>query len=656
MLSIGKLVAGQAKYYLDQAEVRVDVVDSVAEGLEDYYSERGGSRGEWVGRGAARLGLSGPVDGDHLRAVLAGQHPGTGAPLRDSPGRARVGAFDLTFSAPKSVSVLFGLGDAATRDATRRAHGEAVQQALEYVERSAAAVRRGHAGAIVERADGIVAATFRHRTSRAGDPQLHTHALIANIARGPDGRWSALDGRQLYAHARAASLIYQAVLRSELTRTLGVEWTALRDGIAEIAGIPPELLDLFSRRRREIDAALAERGTSGPRASEAAALATRGLKERGIDPARLRQAWWARAERHGLTPEHLRDALMRQDARAPVPWTEIFDELLGPDGLTRRQPTFTRREVIAALCERLPAGSAANATLLEAAADRLLAADAVVPLIGDGIAAEAPERWRGRRGGRVPVASEERQHSTISHLAIEQRIVERAATGRAAGRGIAAAGTTDVALAERPELSEEQREMVRRLTTDGDAVAVVVGSAGAGKTTALAVAHAAWTASGYPVRGVAVARRAARELQDGSGISTTSIAAALNALEAGATLPDRCILVVDEAGQVATKHLAQLIGHVERIDGKLVLVGDHHQLPELEAGGAFRGLVHRGLAVELEENRRQVEAWERAGRRPSPPRSCGRRTGSLPSPRPLANGPHSRGGAGAARRRLVGSR
>src|SRR4051794_24593916 len=116
VLSIAKLGAGQASYYLDQAEERVDVVGSVADGLEDYYSERGGARGEWTGHGAELLGLAGGVQGDDLRALLAGRDPATGAPLWAPSRRARVGAFDLTFSAPKSVSVLFGLGDAATAD------------------------------------------------------------------------------------------------------------------------------------------------------------------------------------------------------------------------------------------------------------------------------------------------------------------------------------------------------------------------------------------------------------------------------------------------------------------------------------------------------------------------------------------------------------
>src|SRR3954471_16661486 len=188
MLSIGKLSAGQAKYYLDQAEGRVDVVDSIADGLEDYYFGGGEARGEWIGSAARELGLSGAVEPEELRRVLAGLHPRDGSPLRDAASRVRLAGFDWTFSAPKSVSVLFGVGDAALRASVREAHDRAVREALGYLERSAAAVRRGPAGAVVEPVSGFVAAGFRHRTSRAGDPQLHTHLLVANVARGSDGR------------------------------------------------------------------------------------------------------------------------------------------------------------------------------------------------------------------------------------------------------------------------------------------------------------------------------------------------------------------------------------------------------------------------------------------------------------------------------------
>ena len=287
MLSIGKLAAGQARYYVDQAEGRVDVVQSIGDGIEDYYAGGAEVRGVWLGAAARELGLYGTVDGDQLRRVLAGQQPWFGAPLRDAASRARVAGFDLTFSAPKSVSVVFGLGRPEMQAAVRQAHDAAVAQALGYVDRSAAAVRRGAGGLAVEQANGFVAAAFRHRTSRAGDPQLHTHVLIANLGRGPDGRWSALDGRRLYTHARTASFLYQAVLRGELSRSLHVQWTPVRDGIAEIDGVPREVLRAFSRRRADIEAALKQRGLSGGRAAEAAALATRRTKSAPIPAQRI---------------------------------------------------------------------------------------------------------------------------------------------------------------------------------------------------------------------------------------------------------------------------------------------------------------------------------------------------------------------------------
>ena len=159
------------------------------------------------GAGASELGLTGLVEGESLRRVLDGEDE-AGVPLRASPVPVSVAGFDLPLSAPKSVSVVFALGDMAAREAVREAHDRAVRAALGYVERTAAAVRRGAGGARVEPANGLVAAAFRHRTSRAGDPQLHTHVVVANLGRGPDGRWSTLDGRRLYGQARTTSFVY----------------------------------------------------------------------------------------------------------------------------------------------------------------------------------------------------------------------------------------------------------------------------------------------------------------------------------------------------------------------------------------------------------------------------------------------------------------
>ena len=304
--------------------------------------------------------------------MLAGLDPRDGAELRTSRAAVRVAGFDLTFSAPKSVSVLFGLGDDELRGRSATAHDGAVREALGYLERSAAAVRRGHGGAIVEEASGLVAAAFRHRTSRAGDPQLHTHVLVANLGRGRDGRWSALDGRRLYAQARAASFVYQAVLRGELTRTLGVEWTPVRGGIAEVVGVPRPVLRAFSRRRAEIEAALAERGTSGPRAAEAAALATRRMKDAASAAEELVGEWRARAAELGFGREELR--ARRRAARLGRRGARIGSELSTrarrPARAHAARATFARSDVLQALCEALP--SARDARTLEAAADAFL--------------------------------------------------------------------------------------------------------------------------------------------------------------------------------------------------------------------------------------------------------------------------------------------
>ena len=299
MLSIGKLASGQADYYLEQAGGRVDRALSVSSGVEDYYSDGGDSDGVWIGAGRAELKLADDVDGAALRRVLEGAEPSTGDPL-GRHAAARVPGFDVSFSAPKSVSVLFGIGDERLRAAIRCAHEIAVRDAFAYLEQESAVARRGAAGAISVRGRGFVAAAFRHRISRAGDPQLHTHVLVANVVQADDGRWSALDGRRLYAHGKTAGYLYEARLRAELTRELGVAWTPVRNGIADVDGVPADVLRAFSRRWAQIEAKLEERGASGPRAAQAAALDTRRRKEHDVDPAMFVPTWRARAAELGF--------------------------------------------------------------------------------------------------------------------------------------------------------------------------------------------------------------------------------------------------------------------------------------------------------------------------------------------------------------------
>ena len=247
--------------------------NTVADGVEEYYTGAGEAAGIWVGRGSDAVGLVGEVAPDDLRAVLGARDPRTGAALGRS--NRKLPGFDLTFSAPKSTSLLFALGGTDAATDVRGAHDAAVLAALGWLEAEACWVRRGKDGVQQLPGEGFIAAAFRHRTSRAGDPQLHTHVLIANAARGPDGRWSALDARPLLAAARTAGFLYQAVLRRELVQRLGVEWGPVRKGMAELAGVPAAVLRAFSRRRAEIEHRLDELGVSSREARELANLATR---------------------------------------------------------------------------------------------------------------------------------------------------------------------------------------------------------------------------------------------------------------------------------------------------------------------------------------------------------------------------------------------
>ncbi len=238
MLGIASLRAGGADYYLEV----------VASGREDYYLGSGEAVGYWLGAHATTLGLDGDVAPEHLHALLDGDDPQSGLRLARTRAR-RTPGFDLTFSAPKSVSIMYALARPELGRQVRYAHGRAVAATIGWLEANACTVRRGAGGAVTQAGDGFVAAAFRHRTSRAGDPHLHTHVLVANLTRGPDGHWSAPDGRRLWALGNTASYLYEAALRHEMTRTLGLKFDPVANGIADLSGIPRDLIETFSQRR-----------------------------------------------------------------------------------------------------------------------------------------------------------------------------------------------------------------------------------------------------------------------------------------------------------------------------------------------------------------------------------------------------------------------
>jgi conjugative relaxase-like TrwC/TraI family protein len=479
VLSIGKLGPGQQQYYLD----------TVARGAEEYWTNAKEAPGQWVGRGSALLGLAGGVNGDDLHRVLEQSDPKSGIRLTRAQGAPKVAGFDATFCAPKSVSLLFALGDAETSNEVRNAHDVAVTEALAVLEAEAARGRRGKAGVLRVVADGFVAAGFRHRTSRAGDPHLHSHVLVANLVNAmEDGRWSALDARPLYAWAKTVGYLYEAQLRAEITRRLRVEWGPVHKGIADVQGIPKATLREFSRRREEIEAHMAERGETSARAAQVATYATRTPKDRQAAPEGLVPEWRARAEALGLDDTALAGLVGRAGPpRPPVPGTDtaeaLFAVLASPEGLTAQASTFGRREVIQAICAAFPHGGDVGDIL--SLTDAFLTSEHVVAL-GQAVELRACDVIRRLDGIVVPAHLGEGRFTTPEMVATERRLVASALHRRHGGFGVADPDQVDAALAARPALSAEQRAMVRRLTGSGAGVQVVEGAAGSGKTFGLA--------------------------------------------------------------------------------------------------------------------------------------------------------------------------
>jgi conjugative relaxase-like TrwC/TraI family protein len=442
VLSVAKLTLGQEAYYEQQ----------VARGLDDYYAGRGESPGIWAGSGSAGLGLDGVVEDGDLGTLLRGVNPASDARLR-SPVRERtitvraldvetgewrevrkrlapVSGYDLVFSCPKSVSLLHALtDDERVRREVSEAHDASWQAALGYLEREACIVRRGRGGTIREHGQGFVAAAFRHRTSRAQDPHLHTHVIVANLARTPDGVWRALDGEAILKTYRlAAGYLYEARLRHELTRRLGLEWSEPVKGMGEIAAVPEQAIRAFSSRRQSLVEHMEALGTEGFAAARVAALATREAKDE-VELPRLREEWQARAAEHGLGRRELR-RLGRGRPLTPAP---IDAEAVAVDELTAKRTTFTMPELVQAV-----AGAARDGATVEEileTAERL----ARCPLI-EQLAPETSPRRPAR-------------FTTRDLLELERETLRLASDGRRAGAPQARVTPNTV-------LTREQRELV----------------------------------------------------------------------------------------------------------------------------------------------------------------------------------------------------
>ncbi len=277
MLTVASLRSTSGDYYLAHYEGPEPSPQRGHGDGRDPWTDSG--RGRWVGAAARPLGLRGPVRRAELEQVLDGRHPRTAWPLR-SRTRVEVSGYDLCFSAPKSVSILWGTAPPEVAEVIVRSHRAAVGGALGYVERRALAARRWDEGdRTVISTYGLVGACFDHGASRAGDPHLHTHVVVPNLVHGVDGRWTVADGRGLFAHAAAAGTLYEAELRWELSRHLGLAWARRGRGQLEAGVVGPAVIGEFSRRRGEIAEHLWRRSTTSWEAGRVAWAQTRDPKD-----------------------------------------------------------------------------------------------------------------------------------------------------------------------------------------------------------------------------------------------------------------------------------------------------------------------------------------------------------------------------------------
>ena len=612
----------------------------------------------WAGKGAEELGLKGPVDPETFKTILEGRVPdgsdtrlgrrGKDGEILHRPGR------DLTFSAPKSVSVaaLVG-GDGRIVEA----HDRAVAATLAWVEKNAAETRMkdpvtGQMARVGSQK--IVAATFRHDTSRNLDPQLHSHAVLANMVRGEDGKWRSMANEGLYARQKLIGMLYRNELARGLARLgYGIEKTHA-DGRFEIAGVSREVVEAFSTRRAEIEAAMAERnlGTSAdnPGLAERAALMTRAAK-RDIDRDELRDVWRKQAADLGLDARALvaeaagkfsvpvRKASPAEPAVGPERGGEMAPAVANDIGVPRpgvsaanappsgeREPARDTapgagRGAARETSQASPASPAAEAVAwamahlsereaVFARADLFAAALAHAP--GTVTISEAEREVAGlEKAGTlhaVDMRGAEDSLATAKTVAEERETVASMRAGQGRGRAPMRSWQVQGHLNKGP-LTAGQKDAVKLILSSDDRVVGVQGYAGSGKTTMLDRARVLAEKKGYRVAGLAPSASAVQTLAAEAGIEseTLQMFLARNAGVAEGRLTKKgakemraafakTILVVDEGSLASTVQARDLLRIANEIRiPRVVLVGDAKQLDAVDAGKPFAQLQAAGM-------------------------------------------------------------
>ncbi len=559
--------AGATSYYTHmQGEAA-----SNAPSKEDYYSREG--VGYWSGAAAEKFGVAGAVDPQNFYLLCNG-FSADGDPLVQRAGDPdRRAGWDLTFSAPKSVSLAWANADPTLAQAIERAHAQAVEKALEFVQEKAAITRRGQDGLRLERG-GLCIANFQHGTSRELDPQLHTHSFVINAASRQDGTTGTLDGKPMMEWKMATGALYRAELAAQMQR-LGFAVEKDADSF-RLSAVGKDAEREFSKRSAQIREYMAEHGMSTYKQAKSAALATRKAKDHSADPEALREQWREAGKEFGLDRIERLQEVQRLERPEVV---AILDQAHQNKSVSREQDLYT-----SAFQAAQGVGDAAQAR--EHAAETLAAA------VHLGAGKDGKDRY-----------------STPEIVTAERRIIEVAQTFDKSAHGI----PPRTHQTEGPALSAEQ-QAAREYMSQPGSLKVLVGDAGTGKSTLLRQVNSDHVVAGYQVVGCATAGKAAAGLQESAGIQSQTIASLLREIDHGNNpLHSKSLLVVDETGMVDSRNLVRLLDAAEQAGAKVALVGDHKQLQPVGSGATFAALAEaHGDPSRLQEIHRQREDWHKA--------------------------------------------
>jgi conjugative relaxase-like TrwC/TraI family protein len=608
--SIGASRGGDYARYLESKTVEPE--------RGDYYLTPDGEMVQAPGRWLAdaetldRLGIVAgePLDGADFIALMEGRHPGTGGWLRpEGAGGGRGGGIDVTFSAPKSVSTVWALGDSWQREQIEQAHGRAVEQTIHHLREQVPVVRRRYSGQVVEEhAKDVIATEYRHTTARgvsgaqAPDPQLHSHVLVTGAVR-EDDRIVAVASRPIFRSARELGAFYRAALADELVRDgYAIEQGTGKDGrYFEIAGVPHELCEAFSGRSREVARAAERFRARYGRAPERGELRNLALENRRAKTlttrSDLQRVWTETGRGHGFGPDEAVQLIGASER--PAAERAIEDRVEAK--LTEQHAVFEERDLRAVVLEQ--------------------AAGEIAPDQALGI---AREMVRDRRvltleGGRM---------TTLAVRAQEQAIERRATQlAQPAGRDVGGIArnhaTREVAEHIGGLLNPEQHHALEVLTGP-ERAAVLVGPAGTGKGVVIDATARSEQYAGRETIGVAVSGSTAERLGTDSpalaGQTLTWDALVARANTGTVRVGQNTTVFLDEAGMVDHKRLDALTELVERSGAKLIAVGDGKQLPSIGPGGMFDRLADHAPTAELADIHRTKDpadqrAWQalRAG-------------------------------------------